>query len=229
MPKSYKRPVHRDTKARTTSGLLSLLWMVVGVVIMAMVGVFLYLSPLFDSFRNEVEVNPSIEVVPLPQQPKSRQYEFYEVLPNREFSPEGGGLGEETVTQERQVKIDKVIDMPDESINSDDIDELQQSGVVQQEMGADAQLIAQDQESVSDKKRTYILQIHNYQTAEEADKKRAEVMMAGVDAKVIHRNENGVSLYQVVSTPMTDKERAMQASWQLKEVGIDSLLIEQRH
>ncbi|UZA29651.1 hypothetical protein LP097_12165 [Moraxella bovis] len=47
--------------------------------------IFLYLSPLFDSFKTEVEVNPPTKVEPLPQKEQANNYEFYEVLPTREF------------------------------------------------------------------------------------------------------------------------------------------------
>ena len=69
---------------------------------------------------------------------------------------------------------------------------------------------------------SHILQIKSY------DLKRAEVLMAGVDAIVVRRELNdGSFLYQVISTPMSQSE-ATAASIRLRNNGIDSIIIEQR-
>ena len=51
--------------------------------------------------------------------------------------------------------------------------------------------------------------------------------MAGVDAIVVRQDTKNGYVYQVISTPMTQKE-ASATSVRLRNNGIDSLLIEQR-
>lgn len=79
----------------------------------------------------------------------------------------------------------------------------------------------------SNRQSQYILQIKSYEKAEDADLKRAEVLMAGVDAIVVRQDTKDGYVYQVISTPMTQKE-ASTASVRLRNNGIDALLIEQR-
>ena len=120
---AYKAPVDRKTQERTKAGWQSLLWMFVGAILAVMIGVFLYLSPLFDGFRKEVEVNAPVEVAPLPQNTeKSNDYEFYEILPQRKFQGSDSGLGETPdpeipeVEPRRKKEVDVVVELPREKI-----------------------------------------------------------------------------------------------------------------
>lgn len=237
MNRSFREPVDRRTEARTRSGWTSLLWMFVGAVIAVMVGVFLYLSPLFDSYKpKEVDVNPEVPVEPLPQAPKPREYEFYEVLPKRDFQGGQSGLGNAPEpTPQESIKEQPTTPKPAPTKAVDVVvsakpDEIT---VVEENETYDAPTkeskTAKAQVSTAPVTYTYILQIRSYDNAEEADKKRSEVIMAGVDAKVVHRiDPSGVALYQVISVPFSDRQDAMEAEQVLSSNGIDALLIEQR-
>ncbi|WP_019672392.1 SPOR domain-containing protein [Psychrobacter lutiphocae] len=86
-----------------------------------------------------------------------------------------------------------------------------------------------NQPVVAEPKQSYILQINSYSNAEEADKRRAQVLLAGVDAKVVKNTKNnGQVLYQVVSSTMTSKQAVAVAQQRLQNNGIDSLIVEQR-
>lgn len=238
--KRYKTPINRQTQAKTTTGLNSLLWMFVGAIIAVMVGVFFYLSPLFDGFRNEVDVNPNIDVTPLPQETKpTTEYEFYEILPKRNFRTDGAELDSNaTKSQTTNSQIDVVVQAP----KSDNTQETKSKNTATEEdtTGGESSSIHKTQNTPSEvvkgdihiqkNSHTYILQIRSYDNPEEADQKRAEVMMAGINAKVIRRVDDttGIELYQVVSDVM-NRETAIRASSRLRENGIDSLIIEQRH
>ena len=104
----YDKPVSREQKIRTSSGLISLLWMFVGALIAVMIGFFLYLSPLFDGFKTDVEVNAPVEVEPLPQTNTPDDFEFYEVLPTREFQ-----TGKSMTDIESAKQSDEPITKPD--------------------------------------------------------------------------------------------------------------------
>lgn len=76
---------------------------------------------------------------------------------------------------------------------------------------------------------SYILQINSFSSADEADKRRAQVLMAGVDAKVVKsKMNNGQVFYQVVSPTMTSRQNVVSAQQKLQNNGIDSLIVEQR-
>ncbi|WP_227429236.1 SPOR domain-containing protein [Psychrobacter sp. I-STPA6b] len=76
---------------------------------------------------------------------------------------------------------------------------------------------------------SYILQINSFSNAEEADRRRAQVLMAGVDAQVI-KNEtaSGQVIYQVISNRMNNRQNVVRAQQRLQNNGIDSLIVEQR-
>lgn len=232
--KRYKDPISRHEQTQTKTGLNSLLWMFVGAIIAVMVGVFFYLSPLFDGYRNEVDVNPDVKVTPLPQQETSSaaDYEFYEILPNRNFANENIQLDKNhTNTSPDDVAVDVVVQAPKQESEPD-------ITVVEEDATYDEPAqTTQEKPDVSDgdihiqkSNRTYVLQVRSYDNAQDADRKRAEVIMAGVDVKVVRRvDSTGMEIYQVVSAPMNSREAAMRARQRLSENGIDVLIIEQQH
>lgn len=241
---SYKAPVDRKTQERTKAGWQSLLWMFVGAVIAVMIGVFLYLSPLFDGFRKEVEPNTPAEVTPLPTPTEKKgEYEFYEILPERKFQGSGSGLGtapEPQTTEAEQPKrkydVDAVVVAPksandeitvvEEDATYDEADPATGNDTATQSGTSDRQ----GEIKVSKSNSTYILQVRSYDNADDADRKLAEVIMAGVDAHVVQRQDaSGVELYQVISQPMNSKAAAYAAEQKLSEYGIDSIVVEQRH
>lgn len=76
---------------------------------------------------------------------------------------------------------------------------------------------------------TYILQINSFNSADEADRRRAQVLMAGVDARVVRNvTGNDQTIYQVISRPMSNRQAVAQAQQRLQNNGIDSLIVEQR-
>ncbi len=84
-------------------------------------------------------------------------------------------------------------------------------------------------DAVTENKKSYILQINSYNEASQADKRRAQVLMAGVDAKVIKKVNGGSVVYQVVSTAMNKPSEVLKSQRLLQKNGIDSLIVEQRH
>lgn len=239
--KPYKEPVSRKEQARTRLGWASLLWMFVGAIITVMIAVFLYLSPLFDSFKKDVDVNQEVPVTPLPQeQKKPEEYEFYEILPERSFRSSQAGLGNDpdesstSNTNSQNPPSTETVRSPDVVVSTK-ADDAQITVVEENDTYDDPsdtqtdKQIDQIQISTAQTGKTYILQVRSYDNAEEADKKRLEVIMAGVDARVVHRiDPSGVSLYQVISVPFSNRMSAIEAERKLSNNGIDSLLIEQR-
>ena len=241
--KPYQAPVKRKEQDRARLGWTSLLWMFVGAIITLMIAVFLYLSPLFDSFKKDVDVNQEVPITPLPQEPqKPNEYEFYEILPERDFRSSRSGLGDDpaendpsgaenkrTPNTEKARSPDVVVSAKtdDAQITITEEDETYDDSSSSPQ--ATTNKIDQIQIGTAQPAHTYILQVRSYDNAEEADRKRMEVIMAGVDARVVHRvDPSGDSLYQVISVPFSSRVMAIEAEKKLSSNGIDSLLIEQR-
>ena len=82
--------------------------------------------------------------------------------------------------------------------------------------------------TVAQSNKTYILQINSFGTASEADKRRAQVLMAGVDARVVRmRLANGQTVYQVITAPTANRQNIISTQQKLQNNGIDSLIVEQ--
>ena len=252
MSKEYKQPISRKVKERTNTGVMSLVWMFIGAIIAVMIGVFLYLSPLFEGYR-KVDVNPEVKVEPLANESDTKagkDYEFYDILPKRKFQGSESGLGDEPEELEVQPRPAQksspdVVVSAKKSAEDADITIVEGDDTYDGDSG-DERVVAQktrsktsktedadkeiDKIQISANKVSYILQIRSYKNAEEADKKRAEVLMAGIEAQVIRtKDPSGVELYRVISTPMNSRAAAIEAERQLSESGIDALIVEQRY
>lgn len=234
---SYDKPISHEQKTRTSSGLNSLLWMFVGALIAVMIGVFLYLSPLFDSFKADVEANPPVQIKPLPQnEQQTDNYEFYEVLPGRKFETGANAVESEkdlktqtttTATPDaiiiaKKAEISDIVD--DEILTTNTTDVV----IEEEDVTYEDETIPQGNIQIGANQNSYILQIRSYDNPEDADRMRAEVMMAGVDARIVQRTDGDVTLYQVISNTMTSREEALFVSKRLSRSGIDSLVVEQR-
>lgn len=216
--KKVRGAVDRNEQQRKKSGLYGLLMMFVGALIAVAVGSFLYLSPFFNQ-RTTPALNPAVEVVPLTDETRTvNEYQFYEVLPKQQFQsiPEGVSVQENVQETEEQLQIDTVVEAPKKDTEIVVVEENQTyEGAVRIE--------------AVNTNTSYILQVRSYDNAEDADNRRTEVMMAGVDAQVVKRPDgNGGVIYQVVSTPFESRDTAMTAYQRLQSNGIDSLVVEQK-
>lgn len=229
--KKARGVVDRQAEARKKSGLYSLLVMVAGILVAIAIGVFLYLSPLFNHKKNP-ELNQTVEVTPLPES-SNDSYQFYEALPNQQFYgvSEGLSVQERSDYEEQSLPVDVVIDEPaDKTVSEtgtdetdDNNDELADTAFID-DHHLDEPSVMQIERSNPDMR--YILQVRSYDNADDADHRRGEVIMAGVDAIVVKRTINGERWYQVVSTPMATKDEALANYNRLKSNGIDAVVIE---
>ncbi|WP_294035665.1 SPOR domain-containing protein [uncultured Moraxella sp.] len=237
---------------KTGCGLLSIAVTAACLLIIIAVAVFAYFSPLFDSFRSQETAPTAVEapVEPIKDPNAPIEYEFYEVLPEQEFrsTPEGLGASTQSTEPSAVTPDTTVTAKPGVEPKADtpaDADSTDKSNKADKATKADDSVSITEESAVYDEPAnngtssntadtkadtTYILQIRSYTTADEADVKRAEVLMAGVDAVVVKRTDSakGTHFYQVVSTPMKNREEASQASTRLRNNGIDSLIVEQK-
>ena len=264
------------TEKRKTSSVSGLLWMFVGAVLTLMIGVFLYLSPLFnfspagsgESTDADRQVQQRVNT-----DTDNGDYEFYDILPNQEMATiPDEDFGEGSISsQSGQItdfEPDVVVNQPENtapsnndagnfgisesttiepsrsnntnsaanSSNDDDIVIVEEDATYDgtpaaNNTGAAANRANTANASIQPAKpaATYILQINSFGDADEADRRRAQVLMAGVDARVVkNTTSNGLPIYQVISRPMNNRQAVATAQQRLQNNGIDSIIVEQR-
>jgi len=72
------------------------------------------------------------------------------------------------------------------------------------------------------------LQVGSFRSAQEADRRRAQIILLGLDAKVESVQANGDTWYRVQSGPFTSRDKLSKARTQLSGAGIESLLLKQK-
>jgi cell division protein FtsN len=72
------------------------------------------------------------------------------------------------------------------------------------------------------------LQVGSFRAAQEADRRRAQIILLGLEAKVESVQANGDTWYRVQAGPFTSREKLSKARNQLSAEGIESLLLKQK-
>ena len=261
------------TEKRKTSSVSGLLWMFVGAVLTLMIGVFLYLSPLFNfsPAGSDDGTDPDRQVQQrVDTDTDNGDYEFYDILPNQEMATipdeDFGEGGDSQAGQITDFEPDVVVNQPQSttpatdagnfgisenttiepnrgnnannaatSSNDDDIVIVEEDATYDGTPAANNTGAAANKPSAGTasiqaaKPATYILQINSFGDADEADRRRAQVLMAGVDARVVKNTTgNGLPIYQVISRPMNNRQAVATAQQRLQNNGIDSIIVEQR-
>ena len=260
------------TEKRKSSSVSGLLWMFVGAILTLMIGVFLYLSPLFDfsPADSTAGTDPDRQVQQrVETDTDNSDYEFYDILPNQEMATipdeDMGEIGNGQVGDMGAFEPDVVVTQPEDSTanRNDDTGNfgISESTVIEPNRGNNAatsnssdDIVIVEEDATYDgtppsttnnrtnnsgagtatvqqaaPAATYILQINSFGDADEADRRRAQVLMAGVDARVVKNTTgNGLPIYQVISRPMNSRQAVSNAQQRLQNNGIDSIIVEQR-
>lgn len=245
------------TPRKQTDGMSLLAAMLVGGVLTLAIGFFLYLVNPFNKVKptpapiEKANIQQKVQPTSSPTAQKGN-YEFYDLLPEQKITGvPNQAIGDGTATAvnpnitpdvvvngkttpiatkatsaprgtEATVKtVDNPFKDSTKPIKANTDDALK-SATAQSKNTA---VTATD----TDVHRTYILQINSYDNADAADRRRAQVLMAGVDAQIVkNRLQNGIVLYQVISRPMASQQAVAEAQSRLQVNGIDSLIVEQR-
>lgn len=257
------------TEKRKKSSASGLLWMFVGAVLTLMIGVFLYLSPLFDfsPANSGTATDPDRQIEQrVETDTDNADYEFYDILPNQEMATipdeDLGDIDNSGVDRISDFEADVIVTQPQTNENSnlgisenttiepsavneassDDTDN--EITIVEENATYDGTTPTPSNNRTSPannaanngtatvqraQNTTYILQINSFGDADEADRRRAQVLMAGVDARVVKNTTgNGLPIYQVISRPMNNRQAVATAQQRLQNNGIDSIIVEQR-
>jgi cell division protein FtsN len=92
----------------------------------------------------------------------------------------------------------------------------------------DKQKTAAGQNTAADADESLFLQVGSFRSAQEADRRRAQIILLGLEAKVESVLANGDTWYRVQSGPFTSRDKLSKARNQLSAEGIESLLLKQK-
>ncbi|KAB0628478.1 SPOR domain-containing protein [Acinetobacter gandensis] len=136
------------------------------------------------------------------QEETNKDYRFYDLLPQQQVTP----IPEQAVPETENKETVVIVDAPE------------QKPVETTEPGIEATETAPVAAS-------YILQVRSYDDPDQADARRAEIILNGLSADVIQSNENGKIWYRVVSGPYDSQEAAVIAQQTLRHSSIDSIVV----
>jgi cell division protein FtsN len=143
------------------------------------------------------------------QEDTNQDYRFYDLLPQQQVTP----IPDQAVPENKNAATVVIVEAPN--------DETEASAAV-------TTLSQADQQAASESaalNTSYILQIRSYRDPDQADARRAEIILNGLSADVLKINEQGEVWYRVISGPYNSQKAALIAQQTLQHSGIDSIVI----
>ena len=137
----------------------------------------------------------------------NKDYRFYDLLPKQQVTP----IPEEAVPEVKAQNNIVIIEPPESETTATDVSPSSSPSVstnVTHPTG-------------------YMLQVRSYTDPDQADARRAEIILNGLSADVVKSVENGQTWYRVFSGPYEDQHAALNAQQTLQNSGIDSIVVRQ--
>lgn len=234
------------TPNKPSNSMETLAKVIVGVLFLAVVGLFIYLLNPFSKPQANSETVETI-ITPKTTAEDKQEYQFYDLLREQNVTGASAKPIENTVKEKpdavviQKKTVQSTPKAETDSTLSDTVSQSSENHVDNEEIVNKSQLETQtgkEKETGKTKsvienvgsKQTYILQINSFDNADDADRRRAEVLMAGVDAQIVKKRlQDDTIIYQVISRQMPNAQLAQLAQQRLQNSGIDSLIVEQRH
>ncbi|ANF83028.1 cell division protein [Acinetobacter sp. NCu2D-2] len=132
----------------------------------------------------------------------NKDYRFYDLLPQQQVTPIPDQAVPETKSQEAVV----IVEAP-----KNNAEEATEPGLESADTAAPVQ--------------SYILQVRSYDDPDQADARRAEIILNGLSADVVRSVEGGKVWYRVISGPYDSADAAVIAQQTLQHSGIDSIVV----
>lgn len=195
-----QRGVSERPKQKTTS-MPKWLWGLLGILLLIFCLVMLLLWRPWQPVNAQNQANSVMSEDNLPEQ----EFRFYDLLPKQQVTP---------IPQQAQTATEMVAETPTTVVDTSDAPAS--SG---QTNTGTAQIES------SEINQRYILQIRSYLNPDQADSRRAEVIMSGLSADVITYQDNGQIWYRVISGPYDSEQAAFLAQQTLQNSGIDSIVV----
>lgn len=132
----------------------------------------------------------------------NKDYRFYDLLPQQQVTP----IPEQAIPESQSQGTAMIVEAP------------KAEEATSESVGIDAGATAP-------KQANYILQVRSYTDPDQADARRAEIILNGLSADVVKSVENGQVWYRVMSGPYDTQDAALAAQQTLQHSGIDSIVI----
>ena len=173
------------------------LWMLVVILIVLCFAVALMLWKPWSPVQTNTQVAPEQT-----QEDINKDYRFYELLPQQQVTP----IPEQAVPENKTSNAVVIIEAPEAPASETNPN---QTGLI----------------STEEAKSNYILQVRSYDDPDQADARRAEIILNGLSADVLKIEENGETWYRVISGPYESQDAAVSAQQTLQHSGIDSIVV----
>jgi len=138
----------------------------------------------------------------------NKDYRFYDLLPQQQVTP----IPEQAIPESKNQGTAMIVEAPSTT----------------QPAASESAGIDSDQSANIPQQPTYILQVRSYNDPDQADARRAEIILNGLSADVVKSTENGQIWYRVISGPYDTQEAALAAQQTLQHSGIDSIVIKRK-
>ena len=136
----------------------------------------------------------------------NKDYRFYDLLPQQQVTP----IPEQAIPESKNQGTAMIVEAPSTT-----------QPAASESVGIDPNQSATTQP-------TYILQVRSYNDPDQADARRAEIILNGLSADVVKSTENGQTWYRVISGPYDTQDAALAAQQTLQHSGIDSIVIKRK-
>lgn len=182
------------------------LWMIFGVLLGLSLAVLLYLwQPWQPANRPIDSTQPTSTSNQTDEEETNKEYQFYDLLPKQQVTPVPNEAVPTTPATQPNSNI-IVAPTPEQNTANADPAEI----------------------GITPAAPEYILQVNSYKNPDDADARRAEILLVGLPADVRQSSlSDGTVWFRVVSGPFTSKAEALNAQHLLQDSGIDSLVVEQ--
>ncbi|WP_224993669.1 SPOR domain-containing protein [Acinetobacter pittii] len=138
----------------------------------------------------------------------NKDYRFYDLLPQQQVTP----IPEQAIPESKNQGTAMIVEAPSTT----------------QPAASESAGIDSDQSANIPQQPTYILQVRSYNDPDQADARRAEIILNGLSADVVKSTENAQIWYRVISGPYDTQEAALAAQQTLQHSGIDSIVIKRK-
>lgn len=138
----------------------------------------------------------------------NKDYRFYDLLPQQQVTP----IPEQAIPESKNQGTAMIVEAPSAA----------------QPAASESAGIDTNQSATTPQQPTYILQVRSYNDPDQADARRAEIILNGLSADVVKSTENGQTWYRVISGPYDSQDAALAAQQTLQHSGIDSIVIKRK-
>ncbi|MNY97294.1 SPOR domain-containing protein [Acinetobacter calcoaceticus] len=138
----------------------------------------------------------------------NKDYRFYDLLPQQQVTP----IPEQAIPESKNQGTAMIVEAPSAT-----------QPAASESIGIDT-----NPSATAPQQPTYILQVRSYNDPDQADARRAEIILNGLSADVVKSTENGQIWYRVISGPYDTQDAALAAQQTLQHSGIDSIVIKRK-